>query len=813
MHENQRWWLALAGLLVVACEDPDAPTQGACDDAHEACDDPSIEGDEVAEEDSPEADDGGPDTSAPGTLAADSRPSAGGAFLEVWFPDGDIPFSVDGNFSAGDAADVRDVMAYFEDHMPLETSEVATTSAMRHLFFNEVNSAPYCGLAFEYWVQNKNNPQLDIKDSCNTEVTAFHEMFHALGFPHEFQRPDRDDFVDVCFNVDPFNYAKTGSIYWPDDHAMLSPFDFESITNGSGGYTGAGNCVTSDVGSFSDPTWRGWDQPLSRHDINSVYRIYGKALDEADPNDNYGNALAAGDFDDDGIEDLVVVSRERLNASWARIFLNFYRGVELDPSEGGAGTKYMPWFREELDLAGSNSVRLSAAAGDFDGDGIVEIAVGDRSWGAGRGRVFVVTVNDDSGSEAPWGTKGVLGVDVIDPQDVGLQYGRPHGFGASLTTGHLTNLQRDDLVIGAPDADEVVNLGGTGYGPGESCPVDPNPFEESPFNPPQTCPTTQPGQFPTTLQTVVEDGGAVVHLRGASTFGAEITWNPDFVPPFTGTSNDFGHALTTLPFYCDMDPAASNDTYATFVVGAPGFDADAGAVYVYGCAREALTDWPAASTLRRRVTHAQSDARYGSAVAGFRTNESIFGLGATQHMVAIGAPGWENTSGVSKGRVYLDEFDAAGNKTFVASFSPGSGGDGDKFGQSIAVFQGGDLGIVDRRFVHLAIGAPRATASGVRSGRVFMWQPLEQGGTSNTALVWSPTSPAAGMRFGKSVVAVRADSPSGGFAIGAPKATVSGVSSAGRVTVRLDEDAESEDWDSDKQELDIEMGPDYPPLN
>lgn len=804
--------LVLAGLGVIACGDTALEQGATCDPQDEQCDDPPVSGVEVEEDGSGVPDDGAdPDLNAdPGaTLGTAPRPALGGAFLEVWFPDGDIPFSLDAAFSATDADEVREVMDFFEDHTPLETTEVSTTTGLRHLHFNDVNSAPYCGLAFEYWVQNKSNPQLDIRNSCNTEGTAFHEMFHALGFPHEFQRPDRDDFVNVCFNLDPFNYAKTGSAFWPDEHAMLSPFDFESVTNG--GYTGAGGCISSTIGSFTDPQWRGSNQPLSRHDINSVYRIYGKPLDDAEPNDNYGNALAAGDFDDDGIEDLVVVSRERMNADFARIYLNFYRGVELDPSEGQAGRKFMPWFREYLGMAGSNSVKLAAAVGDFDGDDIPEVAVGDRSWGSDRGRLFVIRVNHASGSAAPWGAKGVLGVDEIDPHDVGLQHGRPHEFGASLTTGHLTSPGRDDLVIGAPNADEVVSAGPGHPGPGQSCPI--WPFDPSPHQPlpgSQTCPVGgAPGGFPASVHTVIEDGGAVVHLRGASTADAVITWNPDFTPPFAGGHNDFGHALTTLPLYCHI----GDDSFATFVVGAPGYDVDAGATYVYGCARHDFNEAPIEPVVRRRVTHWQSGARYGSAVAGFRTNSGILGLGDTEHMVAIGAPRWENASGIAKGIVYLDKFDAVGNKTFVASYTPGSGDDGDKFGQEIAVFQSGDLGIVDRRFVHLAIGAPKASKNGVQSGRVFMWQPLQHNTTSNTAIVWSPTSAADGMKFGKSIVAVHGDSPNGGFAMGAPNASVSGASKAGRVTVRLDEDPEWDEWDSATQELDIQTGADYAPLN
>lgn len=771
--------LSLLLILLPSCADEfgaDELDSADCDPTVEACDGTPVSDDEVEESEDDRGAASRPDDEEPWTdpeaELASSDPMEGGAFREVWFADGRVPYYVDAAFSTGETATIDAAMNFLEDHTPIDVTKFPSAGSSRRLRFRAVTGG--CGMAYGYWDENRSNPAIRLGASCRTARTVHHEMFHGLGFAHEFQRPDRNDHVSVCFNSDPFNYGKLGSAFWPDEHAMLSPFDFESVTNA--GYTGAGGCISSTVGTFDFPRWKGIAQPLSRHDINSLYRMYAKPLSSAEEEATFGNALAAGDFDDDGIEDLVVADLDPMPTS-AIINLSFFKGVELDESEGKAGRLFEPWFKHKLSFTPDRNVQLSAAAGDFDGDGIPEVAIGDPSFNNGAGQVHVVTVNDGTGSVAPWGLTGIVGINRITAADAGLQSGRAHGFGASLTTGKLTALDHDDLVIGAPNA----SSGSTS------------------------------GSFVVLKQA----GGAVVHLPGADETASEVTWNPDYSAVSvlggggSGSSNDFGMSLTTLPYYCDHNPNVGNDQFDTFVAGAPGYNADAGAIYVFGCSRTS-GGTPIEPALRRRVTHSQPQARYGKSIAGFRAMSQI-ASGEMEFYLAIGTPGYES-GGVKTGRVYLDKFSPTGSKTYVASYSPDVAVGDDKLGLSIAVFQGGDLGILDRRFVHLAIGMPRTdNSSGVQSGRVHVWRPFV--GSGGNDIVWSPSSATSGMRFGKRIIAVHSDSPSGGFAMSAPEAVVDGHSGAGRVTVRLDQVPTTTGWTSARQELDTTTGPDKPTLN
>ncbi|MDP9406098.1 MAG: integrin alpha [Actinomycetota bacterium] len=157
----------------------------------------------------------------------------------------------------------------------------------------------------------------------------------------------------------------------------------------------------------------------------------------------YGQALAAGDFDADGDDDLAV------GAGVLDVSETACGKVEIlsgSPTEGLS-------TRRQLDRTvlchadGSTRLGSALAAGDFDGNGADDLAVGDpRQTVAGKRRAGVAIVVD--------GAPG-LGVTAVDPMrivqsDVGEEPHSGDRFATTLATGDLDNDGMDDLVVGAP---------------------------------------------------------------------------------------------------------------------------------------------------------------------------------------------------------------------------------------------------------------------------------------------------------------------------------------------------------------------------
>jgi FG-GAP repeat len=178
-------------------------------------------------------------------------------------------------------------------------------------------------------------------------------------------------------------------------------------------------------------------------------------------NDRFGWALATGDFDKDGYDDLAIgVPFENIsygadcgpifgcentatdtNAGYVVVLYGSKTGLAKAGSEG--------WARNTDGIQGASVARSyfgwALASGDFDGDGFDDLGVGaPGAWG-GRGDVHVL-FGRSSGLGASrdqlW-LQGNAGVD--DTRE------RGDWFGASLAAGNLGYSSReDDLAIGAP---------------------------------------------------------------------------------------------------------------------------------------------------------------------------------------------------------------------------------------------------------------------------------------------------------------------------------------------------------------------------
>jgi len=168
--------------------------------------------------------------------------------------------------------------------------------------------------------------------------------------------------------------------------------------------------------------------------------------------DNFGWSLSVGDFDNDGFDDLAVGSAFEdfespsiLVAGVVTILYGSATGLTATGSQlFSQNTTGIVDSAELSDLFGD-----SLAAGDFDGDGFDDLAIGVTGEDNFAGAVAVIY-----GTAAGLATAGnqlfrqsVAGLG--DPAETG------DAFGAALAAGNFNGDSRDDLAVGVPNEDVV----------------------------------------------------------------------------------------------------------------------------------------------------------------------------------------------------------------------------------------------------------------------------------------------------------------------------------------------------------------------
>jgi hypothetical protein len=171
--------------------------------------------------------------------------------------------------------------------------------------------------------------------------------------------------------------------------------------------------------------------------------------------DAFGYALTSGDFDDDGLGDLVIgVPGQNLSGSPAAgavhvVFGATSMGVQrLDQNDELIGAP------DPYDQLGA-----TLATGDFDADGVTDLAIGvpgELAAGlVGAGGVHVL-YGTDGAALSPVGAN-------FWNRDVAGVLGSPEegdAFGTTLTVGNFDGQDGEDLAIGVPMADVYASLGG-----------------------------------------------------------------------------------------------------------------------------------------------------------------------------------------------------------------------------------------------------------------------------------------------------------------------------------------------------------------
>jgi hypothetical protein len=361
---------------------------------------------------------------------------------------------------------------------------------------------------------------------------AIHVLYGSIAGIGDEESFDQNDLVGVSDVGDHFGWALAAGDFDADGYADLAI-----------GVPGEGDPTMDDAGEVAimygtasglSPTGaQSWDQDKPGVEGNrSAY-------------DDFGSALAAGDFDEDGYADLAIgVPGEDISGVTDAGAVNVLYGG----SSGLTATGDQVFWQGNAGVSNTSEsydeFGASLAAGDFDNDGEDDLAIGVPGEEVGgddsAGQVHVLYGNEVSGL-------GTSRQQVYNQDTSGIGGGGEASdkFGASLAAGDFDGDEYADLAIGVP------------------------------------------GEWIGT----VEDAGAVNVLYGAASTGLSITgtqlWYED-VSGVVDTSeayDDFGAALAVG----DLD----GDGLQDLIVGAPGEtvngQAEAGQVHLFAGAAAGLT--------------------------------------------------------------------------------------------------------------------------------------------------------------------------------------------------------------------------------
>ncbi|KRZ77139.1 Zinc metalloproteinase nas-8 [Trichinella papuae] len=186
--------------------------------------------------------------------------------------DGVVPYVLSRDYSASERAIIARAMQAYHEKTCIKF--VARTHEPDYLYIKKEDGC------FSDVGRTGGRQTVSLDDGCIYYRTIIHELMHAIGFWHEHERPDRDDFVDVIwYNIRAGAHSQFQKVSPSESNTFGERYDYRSIMhydsksfskNGRDTMVAREPGMTSVMGKSDDFS------PSDLRRLNALYNCHGR---------------------------------------------------------------------------------------------------------------------------------------------------------------------------------------------------------------------------------------------------------------------------------------------------------------------------------------------------------------------------------------------------------------------------------------------------------------------------------------------------------------------------------------------------------